>query len=253
MSKIPALKAEGAHFNIVDKEKFLKGIDLIKDSISCKGATLWNSDNMILWNKNYSMLRDSKYLEYLESPETNKMAKAIIWRTYVLDFLLKKSLKVEGDVLELGVLAGDTAYYLSQKFAKSFKERRYYLIDLFNWEQGDAHVEIKKLLQPDLFQEVRDRFKNYNFVEVTQGNVVKVLPTLKLNNISFAHIDMNNAEPESFCLEYLTPRMSRGGCIVLDDYGWWGYSEQKVALDEIANKYNLDILELPTGQGVIFF
>ena len=70
---------------------------------------------------------------------------------------------------------------------------------------------------------------------------------------SFAHIDLNNAEPESFCLEYLTPRMSKGGCIVLDDYGWWGYSEQKVALDEIANKYNLDILELPTGQGVIFF
>ena len=167
--------------------------------------------------------------------------------------MLKKSLKIKGDVLELGVLAGDTACYLSQKFSESFKNRKYYLIDLFNWKQGDAHIEIKKLLQPDLFQEVLDRFKVYDFVEVIQGNAVKILPTLNLNDISFAHIDMNNAEPESYCLEYLTPRMSKGGCIVLDDYGWWGYSEQKVALDKIADKYNLDILELPTGQGVIFF
>ena len=253
MSKIPAIAVEGAHFNIVDREKFLKGIDLIKESISCKGATLWNSDNMILWNKNYSMLRDDEYLEYLDNPNTSNTAKTIIWRTYVLEFLLKKSLKLDGDVLELGVLTGDTAYYLSHKFSSDFKGHKYYLIDLFSWKEGDAHVEIKKLLQPDLFQKVSDRFKDYNFVEVIEGDAVRVLPTLNLNSISFAHIDMNNAEPESYCLEYLTPRMSKGGCIVLDDYGWWGYSEQKAALDIVAGKHNLDILELPTGQGIIFF
>jgi O-methyltransferase len=39
--------------------------------------------------------------------------------------------------------------------------------------------------------------------------------------------------------------------IILDDYGWWGYSAQKIAIDPILESYDLNVLELPTGQAVI--
>ena len=64
---------------------------------------------------------------------------------------------------------------------------------------------------------------------------------------------MNSAEPELFSLNYLLPRMAKGGAIVLDDYGWFAYAKQTVAINKLLSKFNLEILELPTGQGVLLF
>jgi O-methyltransferase len=42
-----------------------------------------------------------------------------------------------------------------------------------------------------------------------------------------------------------------GGVIVFDDYGWWQYRTQKQAEDEFMRARGYDILELPTGQGLV--
>jgi len=62
---------------------------------------------------------------------------------------------------------------------------------------------------------------------------------------------MNNAEPEMASLSAVLPRLQSGGVVLLDDYGCWGYSAQKIGLDPIAENHGLEILELPTGQGLI--
>ena len=41
------------------------------------------------------------------------------------------------------------------------------------------------------------------------------------------------------------------GAILLDDYAYPGYEEQKVAWDHFAEDKGLQILSLPTGQGLI--
>lgn len=69
--------------------------------------------------------------------------------------------------------------------------------------------------------------------------------------ISFCHIDMNHPDPEVGALRGVLPRLSSGGIFILDDYGWWGYSAQKNGLDPITAEYGLDILELPTSQGLL--
>ena len=254
MKKIlPPFSLEAAHFNIKDKEKFLQGITLIKESLACKGKTLFSSDNMILCNKNYSMLRKDEYREYMGSKDVGVIPKTIVWRTYVLDFLLGHALKVNGDVIELGVLEGDTADFLCKKYKDEFNGRQFYLLGLFEWAEGDLHTRHESLLDQNLYQRVYERFKGYEFVHVFKGDVADTLPTMKLNQIAFAHIDMNAATPELFSLEYLAPKMSEGGYMVFDDYGWWGYSEQKRLLDKALEALNLEILELPTGQGIVFF
>jgi len=70
--------------------------------------------------------------------------------------------------------------------------------------------------------------------------------------IAFAHIDMNHPDPESAALESVLPILSNGGVIIFDDYGWHGYRRQKLALDPIAERMGHKILELPTGQGLLF-
>ena len=74
---------------------------------------------------------------------------------------------------------------------------------------------------------------------------------MAIEKIAFAHIDMNNWIPEASSLEMILPKMSLGAVIVFDDYGWFGYQQQKIALDPIADRYGQEILELPTGQGIL--
>ncbi|MED5529215.1 MAG: class I SAM-dependent methyltransferase, partial [Pseudomonadota bacterium] len=64
-------------------------------------------------------------------------------------------------------------------------------------------------------------------------------------------IDMNHPIAESKALEIILPKLSNGGVIIFDDYGWFTYSAQKSALDPIASTHDLEILELPTGQGLL--
>lgn len=47
------------------------------------------------------------------------------------------------------------------------------------------------------------------------------------------------------------PKLSPGGVVIFDDYGWWAYSAQKIALDPIIKRNNCDVLELPTGQALL--
>jgi hypothetical protein len=39
--------------------------------------------------------------------------------------------------------------------------------------------------------------------------------------------------------------------VVLDDYAFRGYERQKAAMDEFARQVGIEILTLPTGQGLI--
>lgn len=45
--------------------------------------------------------------------------------------------------------------------------------------------------------------------------------------------------------------MTPGGTIVLDDYGWLGYGDQKTVEDEFFAARGYQVLELPTGQGLL--
>ena len=104
---------------------------------------------------------------------------------------------------------------------------------------------------PELFERVRARFQPWNNVSVTRGKVPAILAEVAPDSIAFLHIDMNNADAERGALESLFDRVSPGGMIVLDDYGWTGYRAQKLAADVFMRDHGLLVLELPTGQGLV--
>ena len=53
--------------------------------------------------------------------------------------------------------------------------------------------------------------------------------------------------------EHFWPRLVSGAVIVLDDYGYSDdYLRQKRAFDAFAGKNGVQVLLLPTGQGLIF-
>ena len=127
----------------------------------------------------------------------------------------------------------------------------YWLYDLFKWEEGDEHDHLPELDNHRIYQDLKDKFANQPWIKIIKGNVPDSFDDNLPEKVAFAHIDLNHPIPESGALSYILPRLSRFGIVILDDYGWWGYSAQKARIDPIVEHHSLSILELPTGQGLI--
>lgn len=84
-----------------------------------------------------------------------------------------------------------------------------------------------------------------------RGRVPDSLKIAAPEKIAFMHLDINNADAEIGALEALFDRMVPGAVMILDDYGWLYYREQKMAEDPWFAKKGYRVLELPTGQGMI--
>ena len=80
---------------------------------------------------------------------------------------------------------------------------------------------------PDIEDPVRRRFQQKDYVVVTKGGVPDILHEIAPDRIAFLHLDMNSPRAETGALEVLFDRISPGGIIVFDDYGWKLYQSRK--------------------------
>lgn len=251
MDGLNPLGAQGGCFNVVDQKKFNDAIKLLKESLFDGGATFFCSDNVITWNRNYSFLRDPFFVKILQSNNATNVEKSIVWRTYILLYFANFAAQARGDFVELGCHTGYTAHEVLRKLNLCSLGKKYFLYDLFEWKEGDEHTLLEGHKNPNMYEDVVRRFADYPCVKIIKGSVPDSFSQEFPDEISFCHIDMNHPVPETGALKEVLPRLQKGGVVVFDDYGWWGYSAQKIGLDPIAAAHGLEILELPTGQGVL--
>jgi hypothetical protein len=88
--------------------------------------------------------------------------------------------------------------------------------------------------------------------QIIKGTVPETLPECTAEKICYLSIDMNCAGPEIAAANYFWDKLVAGAVIVLDDYGFMGHEEQQKAFDAFAKEKKVQILQLPTGQGIIF-
>lgn len=251
MAQLDARNLQGVFFNIVDVAKFKQGMQLVIESMFDKGASMFAADNVITWNRNLSFLREEFFLDILKDPKNSDVEKSIIWRSYILLYFAEMASKIEGDFVECGCYTGYSAELMTKKIDFVGAGKKYYLYDLFGWKEGDAHTHNPGHDDENMFQKVKARFAEKPYVTVIQGFVPESFSQGFPEKIAFAHIDMNHDVPEAGALKRILPILTPGGAIIFDDYGWHGYSAQKIALDPIVAEYGLKILELPTGQGLL--
>lgn len=98
---------------------------------------------------------------------------------------------------------------------------------------------------------MRARFAGLDNVVITRGPVPATLERASPEKIAFMHIDMNNVAAEIGALDELFQRVTPGGVVVLDDYGWIAYQAQQAAERDWFASRGYVVLELPTGQGLV--
>lgn len=208
------------------------------------------ADNLITYGHTRGFLTDRRFVASVLAARPKPEERAIAWRTHTLCWAADSVQPLNGDFVECGTYRGYSAEVLL-RFTGGLPGRRLWLYDLFDPTGGAGEGARMPDHAPDLADHVRRRFSAWDNVIVTQGKVPDVLAQGAPEQIAFLHIDMNNAEAERGALETLFHRVTPGGIVVLDDYGWSGYRAQKDSADKFMQARGTSVLELPTGQGLV--
>jgi hypothetical protein len=100
-------------------------------------------------------------------------------------------------------------------------------------------------------ERVRANFAEWHNAVIIQGVVPDILPTISITHVAFLHIDMNCAYPERAAFEFFWERLSPGGMVLLDDFAHRGYEQQAIEIAALASAKGVEVLSVPTGQGII--
>ena len=228
--------------------EFIKGIQLAINQLAPQG--IFTGDNMFTFGKNLSFLDDERFITAFTRHVETEAEKSVIWRMNTLCWAARQSLRIAGDFVECACYKGMTARIVSDYVDLGNTDKQYYLYDLFEHSSGMDHHEMPEHSE-DLYERVKHRFADLPQVLVTKGFVPDVLHQIAPDKIAFLHLDLNSVSAEIGVLELLFDRVSTGGIIVLDDYGWLAYRAQKEAEDTFFEERGYRVLELPTGQGLI--
>lgn len=237
-----------AFYGTRDANAFATAIQAALDQLSVGGIYL--GDNIFTFGRNLSFLHDDAFVGAFNRHVDNPNEQAVMWRVYLLSWAARRSLKVPGDFVECACYRGTSARILCDYLDFGSTGRHYYLYDLFEHDEAHAHLRLGAHSN-ELYGTVCERFADLGNVHVTRGRVPGILHEVAPAQIAFLHLDLNDADAELGALELLFDRLSPGGTLVLDDYGWNTYASQKQAEDPFFEARGYQVLELPTGQGLV--
>jgi len=215
-----------------------------------------------LGNKNLLWHKDKEFLNiYLKLKETDKWKKnKIPERKFVLFSIAKSISKINGDIVECGVLRGHSSFLMLQ--ANIDNNKKFFGFDSFQglstpgsndsiknnysfkWKENDLSTpETIAKNNLDIFKDRYHLFKGWipdKFCEIEE------------QSFSLIHIDVDLYQPTLDSIKFFWPRLNKGGVLVCDDYGFETCPGAKKAMDEFFSSIDMSIIHLTTGQGLVF-
>lgn len=211
---------------------------------------------------NHDFMRNPKYLNaYKVAEKALGYDHKMFWRLHVALWCASQAQKLPGDFVECGVWRGFLATAIMNYIPWPNADKQFYLFD--TWEglderyltegerKNQAKLDHFKPYYANQYESVKEHFSNYPNVHLIKGSVPETLDSVKINAVSYLSLDMNCAPPEIAAAEYFWNKLVPGGMILLDDYGFVSYEDQKRGLDQFAAQHGIEVLALPTGQGLM--
>lgn len=178
------------------------------------------------------------------------------WRAYVVCWAAARGATLEGDFVECGVHRGGYSRMLAEYVAlERLPEKALYLLDTFSGIpdrfNSSASAQLLASAYGECHEDVVRTFSPYPNAVVVRGVIPDILPEVPVDKVCYLSIDLNCAEPTVAAAEYFYSKMTAGAVMVLDDYNFRLFADQKVAMDDFARRAGTSILSLPTGQGLL--
>ena len=221
-----------------------------------RGPLNYNQDGLATSHR-ADFMNEARFREaYALGKQTGSWGEADVhWRAYVACWAGAKARQLAGDFVECGVNRGGLARTVIHYVDFAQLDKKFYLLDTFQGLCEEYLSEQEKVREvdwhyEDCYEAVKRTFAGFN-VEIIQGPVPDTLPRVKTEKIAYLSIDMNCALPEIEAAKFFWDKLVPGAVVLLDDYGWENHTEQKIAFDQFAFDRSVQVLPLPTGQGII--
>jgi len=226
---------------------------------------IYDQDNLFT-RHNHDFMDDAAFRKaYARGVEATKVDYNWHWRVHVGLWAAKAANHLPGDYVECGVNKGFLSSAIMEMLDWDTTNRHFYLLDTFSGI--DSRFVSDAEIAEGILESNEERLNAGNYVssadmaienfsqwknkKIIVGSIPDTLPEIDSRQIAFLHIDLNCMPPEVAAIEYLWNFLVPGAFVLLDDYAYTGYRQQKLGMDDFAKRYGVEVLSLPTGQGLI--
>lgn len=233
------------------------------------GDPSYNHDYLAVWNKSLGFMQSPRFLSAYKRgnesghaigrPRGSKLDVHIEWRIHVCCWAAAHACHLEGDFVECGTNTGIMSLAVCEYIDFNRLDKSFWLFDTYEGipldQISDEEQAMGRANENDMYfdcyEVTKQNFSEFPNAHLVKGRVPDTLKDVSIEQVAYLCIDMNLLAPEKAALEYFWPKLVSGGMVVFDDYGWSGYRLQKDSHDAFARENGVEILELPTGQGLL--
>jgi O-methyltransferase len=197
---------------------------------------------------------DSKFLSLFEKVKPRTLLDLYrLWQLYVQ---VKQAQKVKGDIVEIGSWRGGSAFLM----AATAREKKVFLCDTFTGVvkadkeldpryRGGEHADTSLEEVQSFFAEEKSKLCDY---EILQGMFPEETgEKLASDTFSLVHIDVDVYRSAKDSFEYLWPKLSSGGLVIFDDYGFEACAGVRDVVLSLAEREDLFFTPLLSGQALL--
>jgi hypothetical protein len=213
----------------------------------------------ILWTRDHSWL--DPYREYMNNDPTMKRPQVRkLDRRFMLIELARYVRHLPGSTAECGVARGVGSALICKALEGAYREGdHHYGFDAFSGlaepvEQDKLASGAKGWAAGELSHDgslAQELFAKFPQAELRVGWIPETFADLPEQQFRFVHIDVDLYEVTRDCVEFFYPRLVVGGVMLFDDHGMISCPGARKAVEEYFAKTDEQILDLPTGQGLL--
>jgi hypothetical protein len=238
-------------------------IDDLRGKVPITTKPSFAGDDLVSWH-NPEFLADPAFIHAVELGNDRHswdLSRDVRWRYHVILWAAWRAARLDGDFVECGVNRGGFSRAIVDYLDFGRLQKTFYLMDTFNGlvetyispeERANGVSREAYAKYSECFDDVREAFRPFPNVVLVRGPIPDTLAQVTPAKVSYLSIDMNVVIPEIAAAEHFWDRLVSGAVMILDDYGHLTYVLQKHAFDAFAADRGVQVLLLPTGQGLIF-
>lgn len=197
-------------------------------------------------------LNDFEFQDIFRKIESSTLVD--IYRCYELWQFAKQSINLEGDILEVGVWRGGTGALIAQ--AVRCSQKQVYLADTFNGVvkagdndpvyQGGEHADTSLFLAKSLTEKIE--LKNVQFL---QGIFPEETAEKIRGDLALVHCDVDVYSSAKDVFTWSKSKLSSGGAIIFDDYGFSTCEGVTALVNEIRNDDEFTFVHNLNGHAIL--
>jgi O-methyltransferase len=180
-----------------------------------------------------------------------------VYRLYELWSLVEQVKEIEGDILEVGVWRGGSGCLMAAKADRERLDAEVYLCDTFegvvkagprdNEYRGGEHADTS----PALVERLISRM-GLKHVVVCQGVFPEeTADRVATNALRLCHIDVDVYESARSIFNWAWDRLSPGGVVVFDDYGFYSCEGVTKFVNETARRPDVVFVHNLNGHAIV--